>query len=324
MTVPTDVCGRGGGAGRRRRSARRSPKPRWIPGRAGVRRDQARGSRRRRPPATRFEILTPKAQPEWPGKKRDEDKSAEGSEGGGGGDLHPDGEADDRKEGPEDAKEEEEDGGAAEEASAEEDDGEPFSSQTRWLIKAGEATQILVRFASDAEGEFAHPLAFECVGGTRAETLELRGRSAFPSISDDYRVVHRKRTRATARTRDRPRVRRPPALLGSIRGSGGHRRRRRRGRRGRRGGSVRIRRRRPLGSGPSDHPAARARVFEFGPLLNNRGSSAARAPRVDGGSDGRGRGPRSRTPAPRRGGAPSEASRRALRHRQRRGVSVRG
>ena len=201
VTVPTDACADAEAVldAAVALGAPEPPKPpEWIPPDELMCVVTKPAVRERRPPATRFEILTPKAQPEWPGKKRDEEKSAEGSEGGGGGDLgggeHPEGEADDRKEGPEDA-EEEEDGGAAEEEAAEEDDGEPFSSQTRWLIKAGEATQILVRFASDAEGAFAHPLAFECVGGTRAETLELRGRSAFPSISDDYRVVHRKKTR---------------------------------------------------------------------------------------------------------------------------------
>ena len=110
------------------------------------------------------------------------------------------------------------------------------------------------------------------MGGTRAETLELRGRSAFPSISDDYRVVHRKRTRKRPLEHeiDRVFVVRPPSSVRSevpedadAAAAGDE-------------GDVAAD---PSGSAAADasqigapqiiRPPAPG-VFEFGPLLNNR------------------------------------------------------
>ena len=197
---------------------------------------------------------SPRRSPSGGGKKRDEDKSERGIRGRRLGARPPPGPRVLLARRPKGGSRGPRGGGgrrAAEEASAEEDDGEPFSSQTRWLIKADEG-RILAGGAPDAEGGIhANNGVVEVRGAGRARRRSSRPRSvARPSISDDYRVVHRKRTskRPLEHEIDREFVVRPPGL-GSNRG-----RRTDDPKAGEPGfteaGSVRIRRRRRLSTGP--------------------------------------------------------------------------
>ena len=63
-------------------------------------------------------------------------------------------------------------------------DGEMLT-QTRWVIPAGGATTVVVRFASPSAGDFDRSLAFECVGGDRVETLRVVGRCEYPRVASD-------------------------------------------------------------------------------------------------------------------------------------------
>jgi hypothetical protein len=58
-------------------------------------------------------------------------------------------------------------------------------TQTRWVIPAGGATMVVVRFASPVAGDFDRSLAFECVGGDRVETLRVVGRCEYPRVASD-------------------------------------------------------------------------------------------------------------------------------------------
>ena len=58
-------------------------------------------------------------------------------------------------------------------------------TQTRWVIPAGGATMVVVRFASPSAGDFDRSLAFECVGGDRVETLRVVGRCEYPRVASD-------------------------------------------------------------------------------------------------------------------------------------------
>ena len=62
--------------------------------------------------------------------------------------------------------------------------------------------QLVVRFRSSDVGAFAERLAFECVGGPRVETLELKGACDYPKISDDYRNVYYRKTKQRPAEKD--------------------------------------------------------------------------------------------------------------------------
>ena len=126
-------------------------------------------------PATKFAVLTPLIQPEYPhAKKPPTPEPIEGAEG------------------------------AEPEPPAEDTPTEnEMQSLTRWDIPSGNAVQIIVRFESTEVGDFTERLAFECVGGQKVETLECVGRCDFPAISDDYRNVYAsKKTKASQRPPD--------------------------------------------------------------------------------------------------------------------------
>ncbi|CAM9169791.1 unnamed protein product [Choristocarpus tenellus] len=68
-------------------------------------------------------------------------------------------------------------------------EGNPY----RWVIRARESVQIIVKFSSSTVGQYDVPLAFETVGTGRQHTLHIRGDCTFPSINSDPRSVFMRR-----------------------------------------------------------------------------------------------------------------------------------
>ena len=75
-------------------------------------------------------------------------------------------------------------------------------TQSRWIIPAGGAVQLVVRFRSSDVGAFAERLAFECVGGPRVETPRTQGGVRLPENFDEYRNVYYRKTKQRPAEKD--------------------------------------------------------------------------------------------------------------------------
>ena len=151
--------------------------PDWIPPDELVEIAKVAAKRDSREPVTRFTIFTPSKQPQRPGAAGKTEQSipeVEGSAQGG-----DDGDAPAADAAPAD-------GATPPEDSSEENE---MLAKTRWTIPAGGATMVLVKFASPEIGDFHSSLAFECVNGTRVETLHVTGKCEYPRVVKDPKVV---------------------------------------------------------------------------------------------------------------------------------------
>ena len=123
--------------------------PDWIPPDELVEVVATRAARPDREPVTSFQILTPSVQPRRPGGAEGEDGEGEDAEGVAPSETPAAQVTDDANEPPEP------EGEAGDEAAGDGDgdgDGEMLT-QTRWVIPAGGATMVVVRFASPSAGD---------------------------------------------------------------------------------------------------------------------------------------------------------------------------